>query len=146
VSQKILAVIPARYASSRFPGKPLVEINGISMIRRVYEQVVQVQAVDQVVVATDDQRIFEHVANFGGHVAMTNADHPSGTDRCAEVALQVPDATYIINVQGDEPFIQPEQIDLLYCNFGKTDHRYCATNKRKYRKSSIVAPPGSHLF
>ena len=83
------------------------------MIRRVYEQASQARLVDQVVVATDDTRIFEHVEQFGGLVMMTDASHQSGTDRCAEVARQYETADWVVNVQGDEPFIQPEQIDLL---------------------------------
>jgi 3-deoxy-manno-octulosonate cytidylyltransferase (CMP-KDO synthetase) len=109
----ILAIIPARYASTRFPGKPLVDIGGKTMVQRVYEQVIQSTSVDRAVVATDDDRIEAHVRAFGGAVVRTRPDHPSGTDRCAEVALQYPDADYILNIQGDEPFIQPEQIDLL---------------------------------
>lgn len=109
----VLCIIPARYASTRFPGKPLVDIGGKSMIQSVYEQVRKSKRADQVVVATDDVRIFEHVQSFGGSVVMTSSDHPSGTDRCAEVARSYPEATWILNVQGDEPFIQPEQIDLL---------------------------------
>lgn len=109
----VLAVIPARYASTRFPGKPLADINGKTMIRRVYEQVQKSKRVNHVVVATDDERIFEHVNAFGGVCLMTRTDHPSGTDRCAEVARRFPSAKYVLNVQGDEPYIQPEQIDLL---------------------------------
>jgi 3-deoxy-manno-octulosonate cytidylyltransferase (CMP-KDO synthetase) len=109
----ILGIIPARYASTRFPGKPLVDIHGKTMIRRVYEQASAARRVDKVIVATDDSRIFEHVAAFGGAVRMTDPDHPSGTDRCAEVAALFPQATHVLNIQGDEPFIQPEQIDLL---------------------------------
>ncbi len=109
----VLGVIPARYASTRFPGKPLVEIQGKSMIRRVYEQAAQASLVQQVVVATDDERIWEHVRSFGGEAVMTSPAHPSGTDRCAEVALKYPQAKIILNIQGDEPFIQPRQIDLL---------------------------------
>lgn len=109
----ILAVIPARYASTRFPGKPLADIGGKTMIQRVYEQVLRSKRVLKAVVATDDERIFEHVRGFGGDVRMTSAHHPSGTDRCAEVARQFPEAQFVLNVQGDEPFVQPEQIDLL---------------------------------
>lgn len=109
----LLAVIPARWASTRFPGKPLADIGGKTMIQRVYEQICLASKVNHVVVATDDERIFEHVRSFGGEVLMTRADHPSGTDRCAEVAKYFPKAKIILNVQGDEPFIQPEQIDLL---------------------------------
>lgn len=109
----ILAVIPARFASTRFPGKPLADIGGKTMIRRVYEQVSMSRSADKVVVATDDVRILEHVRSFGGEVMLTRPDHPSGTDRCAEVAGKYAKATHVLNVQGDEPFIQPEQIDLL---------------------------------
>jgi 3-deoxy-manno-octulosonate cytidylyltransferase (CMP-KDO synthetase) len=111
---KILGVIPARYASTRFPGKPLAEIGGKTMIQRVYEQAKKSVALSHVVVATDHQGIFEHVKNFGGEVCMTRGDHASGTDRCYEtLAHQDGSFEYVINIQGDEPFIQPEQIDLL---------------------------------
>lgn len=109
----ILGVIPARFASTRFPGKPLALINGISMIQRVYLQSLQAQMIQKLVVATDDERILEHVLGFGGQAMLTRSDHLSGTDRCAEVAQLFPDAEVILNIQGDEPFIQPEQIDLL---------------------------------
>ncbi len=109
----ILGLIPARFASTRFPGKPLVRIQGKSMIQRVYEQARASSLLETVVVATDDQRIFDHVQAFGGRVLLTRADHVSGTDRCAEIAEQMPEAEIILNIQGDEPFIQPEQIDLL---------------------------------
>ena len=109
----VLAVIPARWASTRFPGKPLANIAGKSMIQRVLEQVNQSGTVNRAVVATDDARIFRHVQDLGGEVVMTNPEHPSGTDRCAEVAQQFPDAEIVLNVQGDEPFILPQQIDLL---------------------------------
>jgi 3-deoxy-manno-octulosonate cytidylyltransferase (CMP-KDO synthetase) len=111
---KILGVIPARYASTRFPGKPLAIIGGKTMIQRVYEQSVKACKVDAVVVATDDERIASEVQRFGGKHVMTKHDHPSGTDRCAEALSLTPgkwDA--VINIQGDEPFIAPEQIDLL---------------------------------
>lgn len=112
--QHILGIIPARYASTRFPGKPLADIDGKSMIRRVYEQASLSQHLRRVVVATDDARIASHVRAFGGEVVMTRPDHPSGTDRCREALEQVPGAwDYIINIQGDEPFIAPSQIDLL---------------------------------
>lgn len=109
----ILGVIPARFASTRFPGKPLVEIGGRSMIQRVYEQALKSERLNKVVVATDDERIFEHVRAFGGEVSMTRPEHPSGTDRCAEISKAFPEAEWVVNIQGDEPFIQPQQIDLL---------------------------------
>jgi 3-deoxy-manno-octulosonate cytidylyltransferase (CMP-KDO synthetase) len=111
---KILGVIPARHASTRFPGKPLVDLGGKTMIRRVYEQVKKATTISHVVVATDHEEIFRHVKDFGGEVCMTAANHVSGTDRCFEaLTIQKNSFDYIINVQGDEPFIQPEQIDLL---------------------------------
>jgi len=108
----ILGIIPARYASSRFPGKPLVDIQGTSMIQRVYEQAKKAKKLSKVVIATDDERIANHVRNFGGEVIMTEPNHPSGTDRCFE-CLQKTEGkyNYVINIQGDEPFINPEQID-----------------------------------
>jgi 3-deoxy-manno-octulosonate cytidylyltransferase (CMP-KDO synthetase) len=110
----IVAIIPARYASSRFPGKPLADIRGKSMIQRVYEQAAQARLVQEVVVATDDSRIAEHVKGFGGKVVMTASHHPSGTDRCYEALQLLPTAyQYVINIQGDEPFIDPRQIDEL---------------------------------
>lgn len=114
-SARILGVIPARYASSRLPGKPLMDIGGKSMVQRVVEQARQATALDRVVVATDDERIVDHVREFGGDVVMTSPDHPSGTDRCAE-ALQHCGAEHfdaVVNIQGDEPFIVPAQIDEL---------------------------------
>lgn len=108
---KALGIIPARYASSRFPGKPLVKINGLSMIQRVYKQVQKAELVDRIVVATDDIRILEHVTDFGGEAMMTDPNHQSGTDRCAEIAKKLDQWEYFVNIQGDEPFIQPEQID-----------------------------------
>lgn len=115
---KILGIIPARYASTRFPGKPLVKIQGISMIERVYKQALQSKSLSQLIVATDDERIADHIRSFGGNVVMTSAEHASGTDRCAEVlSEQTTKFKIAINIQGDEPFIQPEQIDLLISCF-----------------------------
>ncbi|SDT27180.1 3-deoxy-manno-octulosonate cytidylyltransferase (CMP-KDO synthetase) [Mucilaginibacter mallensis] len=106
----ILGIIPARYASSRFPGKPLVDIAGKSMIQRVYEQAKKCTSLTEVIVATDDDHIYDHVIGFGGVAVMTASHHQSGTDRCAEVALLHPQYDVIINIQGDEPYIDPEQI------------------------------------
>jgi len=111
---KILAVIPARYASTRFPGKPLADIAGKSMIQRVYEQVQQSVSIDSTVVATDNDEIHDHVIKFGGRACMTREDHPTGTDRCYEaLTLQDEKFDYVVNIQGDEPFIQPQQINQL---------------------------------
>jgi 3-deoxy-manno-octulosonate cytidylyltransferase (CMP-KDO synthetase) len=109
-------IIPARYASSRFPGKPLVLLGNKPMIQRVYEQAAKSLTV--VWVATDDRRIFDTVTDFGGNVIMTSPAHPSGTDRCAEAIERILNKTggkidVVINIQGDEPFIKPEQITLL---------------------------------
>jgi 3-deoxy-manno-octulosonate cytidylyltransferase (CMP-KDO synthetase) len=117
----VLGIIPARYASTRFPGKPLVDIGGKSMIQRVYEQAKKCRDLNEVVVATDDDRIFDHVTAFGGIAIMTASDHQSGTDRCAEVALKYPDHQVIINIQGDEPYIDPEQISKVIACFNSPD-------------------------
>jgi 3-deoxy-manno-octulosonate cytidylyltransferase (CMP-KDO synthetase) len=110
----IAGIIPARYASTRFPGKPLIEIEGKSMLQRVYEQAKKSSSLSKVVVATDDERIANHVREFGGDVVMTAEDHPSGTDRCFEALQQLgAGIEYVINIQGDEPFIDPGQIDAL---------------------------------
>jgi len=116
---KLIGIIPSRYASTRFPGKPLVNINGKSMIQRVYEQAKVV--LNDVYVATDDNRIAEEVINFGGKVVMTSESHQSGTDRIAEAVNKIEkdnEKNYdiVINIQGDEPFIQPEQIkEIISC-------------------------------
>ncbi len=112
---KIIGIIPARYASTRFPGKPLVDIQGKSMIQRVYEQCVKADKLSSVLIATDDQRIYDHVISFGGKAWMTSHEHQSGTDRCAEIidSGKAGDWDAVINIQGDEPYIHPEQINLL---------------------------------
>lgn len=109
---KFVGIIPARYASTRFPGKPLADILGKSMIQRVYERASQV--LDTVVVATDDQRIYDAVVQFGGRVVMTSENHKTGTDRCYEALTKLLE-TYdvVINIQGDEPFIAIDQIEAL---------------------------------
>ena len=109
---KFVGIIPARYASTRFPGKPLADILGQPMIQRVYERASQV--LDTVVVATDDQRIYDAVVQFGGRVVMTSENHKTGTDRCYEALTKLPE-TYdvVINIQGDEPFIAIDQIEAL---------------------------------
>ena len=116
----IIAVIPSRYASTRLPGKPLVDICGKTMVQRVYEQVRKVELFDDVLVATDDQRIFDAVTAFGGKAVMTSEDCPSGTDRLIEVATANPADIYV-NIQGDEPFIAPKQIETLIRCFENKD-------------------------
>ncbi|NRB63564.1 MAG: 3-deoxy-manno-octulosonate cytidylyltransferase [Saprospiraceae bacterium] len=110
---KILAVIPARYGSTRFPGKPLIELEGKTIIQRVWERAASIPELDKLLVATDDSRIADHVESFGGEVVMTSADHRSGTDRIAEVAKQYPTFGGVVNIQGDEPFVKKDQLQLL---------------------------------
>jgi 3-deoxy-manno-octulosonate cytidylyltransferase (CMP-KDO synthetase) len=115
----IIGIIPARYASTRFPGKPLAEIKGKSMLRRVYEQAQKAKKLDEVIIATDDERIALHADSFGGKVVMTGMGHPSGTDRCFEAYTKFgKKMDHVINIQGDEPFLDPEQINSLaaICN------------------------------
>ncbi|GAC1309021.1 MAG: 3-deoxy-manno-octulosonate cytidylyltransferase [Mucilaginibacter sp.] len=133
----ILGIIPARYASTRFPGKPLVDIAGKSMIRRVYEQAKKCAGLSEVIVATDDELIFDHVAEFGGMAAMTSADHQSGTDRCAEIALKYPQYDVIINIQGDEPFIDPEQISKLISCFKSPDTQIATLIKKVQNEQEL---------
>jgi 3-deoxy-manno-octulosonate cytidylyltransferase (CMP-KDO synthetase) len=115
---KIIGVIPARYASTRFPGKPLIDIGGKSMIQRVFEQCLKADVLADVIVATDDERILNHVIGFGGKAMLTAATHQSGTDRCAEVLSKLQESyDAVINIQGDEPFIDPQQIKLLASAF-----------------------------
>ena len=114
---RILGVIPARYASSRFPGKPLIDLKGKTMIQRVYEGVKKSNILTDIVVATDDARIEAEVLRFGGKVMMTSAEHPSGTDRCGEVARKFYDYDVVINIQGDEPLVDYRQIDQLATAF-----------------------------
>lgn len=126
----VIGVIPARYDSSRFPGKPLVDIDGKSMIQRVYEQCSKSISISKLIVATDDQRIADHVRLFGGNVTLTSNKHQSGTDRCAEVADNYPEFDILINIQGDEPMINPDQIDLL-CKCFKNPQASIATLVKK---------------
>jgi 3-deoxy-manno-octulosonate cytidylyltransferase (CMP-KDO synthetase) len=138
---QFVGIIPARYASKRFPGKPLVLIGDKTVIQRVYEQVNN--SVDTLFIATDDNRIYDEVLKFGGKAIMTSADHKSGTDRCAEAVEMIMEQSgkkidIVINIQGDEPFIKPEQIDLLKSCF--TDRNVgIATLVRKIN-------PGEDIF
>ena len=107
---RVVGIIPARWASTRFPGKPLADLLGKPMIQHVYERARQARCLQRLLVATDDRRIFEAVAAFGGEAVMTRADHATGTDRLAEVASNL-DVDIVVNIQGDEPLIEPEVID-----------------------------------
>jgi 3-deoxy-manno-octulosonate cytidylyltransferase (CMP-KDO synthetase) len=136
---KIIGIIPARFASTRFPGKPLADIAGKTLIQRVYEQAIKAQRLAEVIVATDDERIFQHVQSFGGKAAMTLPSHRSGTDRCAELAAQMPTADAILNIQGDEPFIEPAQIDLAAAPL-EAGHPISTLAKRIEREEDLHNP------
>jgi 3-deoxy-manno-octulosonate cytidylyltransferase (CMP-KDO synthetase) len=113
---KILGIIPARFNSTRLPGKPLAKIGTKPMIQHVYEHAIQSKKLEQVVIATDDERVFDAAVGFGGQVMMTSIDHQNGTERCAEVITKFKDYRdydYVVNIQGDEPFLDPLQIDEL---------------------------------
>jgi 3-deoxy-manno-octulosonate cytidylyltransferase (CMP-KDO synthetase) len=138
---KIVGIIPSRYGSTRFPGKPLIDIGGKTMIRRVYEQSKLATSLSEVVVATDDQRILKEVLGFGGKALMTYPNHKNGTERCAElVSLGAVDADVIINIQGDEPFLDPQQIDALAACF-KDPATQIATLIRKTEWSDDIRNP-----
>ena len=137
-----IGIIPARYASTRLPGKPLLDIAGKSMIQRVYEQAIQAKLLSKVIVATDDERIIQEVKSFGGLVQMTDQSHASGTDRCAEVAKHFQDIGAIVNIQGDEPFIDPLQIDLLITRLQDKEVQI-ATLVRKFQTTAALLNPNT---
>jgi 3-deoxy-manno-octulosonate cytidylyltransferase (CMP-KDO synthetase) len=142
---KIFGIIPARYASTRFPGKPLVMIGGKSMIRRVYEQALLCKELSRVIVATDSDIIEKHVKNFDGKVIMTSQTHSSGTERCNEVRERIGEisedpASVIINIQGDEPFIDPRQITSVAEMFADRDVQI-ATLVKRIRSSKELSDP-----
>lgn len=137
---KIICVIPARFASTRLPGKPLADIAGKPMIVRVYERVMQAQKPAQVIAAVDDQRVLDAVISAGGRAVMTKKDHPTGTDRLAEVAVKCPDADVIINVQGDEPLIDPQIIDDLAQQFLDDENLQMATVKTPMAEEEKAKP------
>jgi len=128
---KILGVIPSRYASTRFPGKPLVLIGNKTMVQTVYTQVSKAKQIDKVYVATDHKQIEAHIQDFGGNVMMTSEHHRNGTERIFELVSRLSEEyDAVVNIQGDEPFIQPEQIDLL-CEAISQDHVDIATLAKK---------------
>lgn len=142
-SLNFIGIIPARYASTRFPGKPLVDIAGKSMIQRVYEQAGR--ALDTVYVATDDERIYKSVQQFGGKVVMTSENHKSGTDRCSEAANRIEkieNKTFdvVLNIQGDEPFIDPSQLELVKSCFKKADTQIATLVKAIKTSEDIFNP------
>ncbi len=128
-----IGIIPARYASTRFPGKPLAQILGKSMIRRVWDQAHASGCLDRVIVATDDERIYAHVTGFGGEVRMTSAAHPSGTDRIQEVMEMDDIAAHhyniVVNIQGDEPFLRTEHLRQLISSFEDADTEIATLGK-----------------
>lgn len=137
---KVVGIIPARYASTRFPGKPLALIKGKPMIQRVYEQALK-SKLDAVVIATDDVRIADAVMDFGGQYVMTSPNHRSGTDRCCE-ALDLLKTKYdaVVNIQGDEPFIDPKQIDLLVDLIVRDDTPLASLAKRIDDEDELFSP------
>lgn len=138
---KFIAIIPARYASSRFPGKPLALLGGIPVIERVYRQVSRV--LSEVWVATDDERILSAVKSFGGHAVMTRSDHKSGTDRIEEAAEKInTNADVVVNVQGDEPFIHARQIETLCRQFDDPSTQI-ATLGKPFESMEAVENPNS---
>lgn len=143
---KILGIIPSRYASTRFPGKPLADVQGKSMISRVYEQAGRSESLSDLIVATDDQRIFDHVKSFNGSVVMTAADHKNGTSRCQETVELLrqknPGLIYdaVVNIQGDEPFIDPVQIDSV-CELMKLQGTEIATLVKKIESHGELFNP-----
>ncbi|MBP3812248.1 MAG: 3-deoxy-manno-octulosonate cytidylyltransferase [Acidaminococcaceae bacterium] len=137
---KVICIIPARYASTRLPGKPLKLIAGRPMIQWVYEQAKKAEIPAEVIVATDDVRVYDTVLAFGGNACMTREDHPNGTSRLAEVAEKFPDADVIVNVQGDEPMIPPEIIDRLANAFAEEPELKMATMKARMQESEYGDP------
>jgi 3-deoxy-manno-octulosonate cytidylyltransferase (CMP-KDO synthetase) len=144
MNPSVCGIIPARFASTRFPGKPLVDIRGKTMIQRVYEQASHASALSEVWVATDDERIFEHVKGFGGMVMMTSTDHKTGTDRCEEVlkALETQGKQFdvVINIQGDEPFIDPEQINTVAASFFNPEVQIATLRKAISSNDELFSP------
>jgi len=136
----ILCIIPARYSSTRLPGKPLAQIAGKPMIQHVYERAVLAKRPSEVIIATDHPLVYESVVNFGGHVMMTSPDHPTGTDRLAEVAERFGNVDLIINVQGDEPLVPPEIIDQLAAAFDGNPDLQMATLMTKMDESEYHTP------
>jgi len=137
-----VAIIPARYGSTRFPGKPLANETGRTLIQHVYEQVRRAKSIDAVIIATDDERIIEAVKSFGGRAELTRSDHPSGTDRIAEVAQRL-DAELIVNVQGDEPEIDPAHIDRLVARLVENDDLVQGTLACPFPKDGDPADPNA---
>ena len=137
---RIAGIIPVRFKSTRFPGKALADVNGKTMVQRVYEQASAASGLDQVIVATDHTEIYKHVRDFGGEACMTGDHHPSGTDRCREALENLPQQyDFIVNIQGDEPFIDPGQIEELIK--GLNPSIQIATQARRIEEHSKLTDP-----
>lgn len=139
-SARTLAVLPARYGSTRFPGKPLAELGGKPVIQHVYERTARARGLDAVVVATDDPRIEEAVRAFGGHVVLTSPAHRAGTDRVAEVAAALPRAEVVLNIQGDEPFVDPRSVEALLSALGEEGGARFATLREALAEADLGNP------
>lgn len=141
MERKVIGIIPARYDSSRFPGKPLADILGKTMIERVYEQARKSLMLSDVIVATDDERIMDEVNRFGGKVVLTSKNHTNGTERCAEVVHKLLyEVDAVINIQGDEPIIDPRQIDIL-AEMLQDERNQIVTLKKKITDATLLDNP-----
>lgn len=138
---KTAIIIPARYGSSRLEGKPLIKVNDKPIIQWVYEKAQQAKLADMIIVATDDERIFEAVKAFGGNVEMTSVNHKCGSDRIREVAERHPEISYIVNLQGDEPLIKPESIDAVARNVQEDDRADISTLIRILKDEDEINNP-----
>lgn len=138
---RILGIIPARYASSRFPGKPLIDLKGKTMIRRVVEGASKSALLTDLIVATDDKRIAEEVSGFGGKVMITDVNHPTGTDRCAEIVRTLSEQyDVVINIQGDEPLVDARQLDQLLQAFTDPEVQIATLASGKIEMEDILNP------
>ena len=137
---KVLGIIPARFGSSRFPGKPLIDIKGKTMIQRVYEGASKCRELSKVIVATDDDRIYQHVRSFGGEVMMTLSTHVSGTERCGEIAALFSEMDVIVNIQGDEPLVDPRQLSLLIQSFKNEEVQIATLVTKNIEKAELNNP------
>lgn len=144
---RVLAIIPSRYNSNRFPGKPLADIMGKSMIQRVFEQCQKCSQLNRIIVATDDERISFHVKSFGGEVMMTSKDHITGSDRCSEVLNAIDDRfDIVVNIQGDEPYINPEEISKVLTLFEDEDCEIGTLAKKISDYAVYISPDNPKVF
>lgn len=136
----VLAVIPARHGSTRLPGKPLLDLGGKALVQRVYENTRAMSVIDDVIVATDDRRIYDHVLAFGGAALMTSPNHPSGTDRVAEAAAAFTQAEIVVNVQGDEPFLSDEAVASVVTAFDEAETDIVTLSSPIREEQSLLSP------